>query len=484
VLTKSKRAIAVSALALATGGAAAVVIQAASSSPSSTVVSAAALPSAAGPAATAAVPRGAGSADGTGGGTVASGTTGGAVPSRAATGPAAAGSAPASPVAAKSAATPAVVLPADGAVPGSSTAARQLAAARKAQTARPHSPQLLAQLKDGKVSPAAVSAAADAGAASGAASAAGRTLPGLDVASFQHPGTAAAPNGQAISWPSVFAAGYKFAAVKATEGNYYVNPWAATDLAGARTAGLDVAPYTFAVPNVSGGAQQAGYAVKYSGYKSGARMLPLMLDIEYDPYNTSDNANSCYGLSSISMKAWISAFVTTAKTLTGQYPLIYTTADWWSTCTANSTAFSADPMWVAAYGTSSPPMPAGWKYWTFWQYTSSGTVRGVATTAATDVDYFSPTALALLQPPAQSAAAGTKVRLQLTSLGQLAGERLTYQVSGLPPGVAMSKAALIIGTVKKSAATSGPRTYTVTVLAKNPAGVSAKIKFSLRVTPA
>ena len=48
------------------------------------------------------------------------------------------------------------------------------------------------------------------------------------MAAFQHPG------GAPINWAAVAAAGYKFAAVKATEGNYYVNPWAATDIAAAK----------------------------------------------------------------------------------------------------------------------------------------------------------------------------------------------------------------------------------------------------------
>ncbi len=72
------------------------------------------------------------------------------------------------------------------------------------------------------------------------------------------------------------------------------------------------------------------------------------------------------------MTAWLSAFVTAARSLTGQYPVIYTTADWWGTCTGGSAAFSADPMWIAAYGVASPPKPAGWRIWTFWQYTSGG----------------------------------------------------------------------------------------------------------------
>jgi hypothetical protein len=41
---------------------------------------------------------------------------------------------------------------------------------------------------------------------------------GVDVADHQH------PHGAAIDWSQVAAAGYKFAFVKATEGNYYVNP--------------------------------------------------------------------------------------------------------------------------------------------------------------------------------------------------------------------------------------------------------------------
>jgi GH25 family lysozyme M1 (1,4-beta-N-acetylmuramidase) len=169
---------------------------------------------------------------------------------------------------------------ADGAVPGASSAVQALAAARAATTALPHSPQLLAQL-DG---PAGAAPAATAATAV-------RTLSGLDVAAFQHPATSAYPNGTPVHWATTAKAGYKFAAVKATEGDYYVNPWAVTDLAQAKAAGLDVTPYHFAVPNASGGAAQAQFAVKYSGYKSGARMLPLMLDIEYDPYVNTDRTN-------------------------------------------------------------------------------------------------------------------------------------------------------------------------------------------------
>jgi GH25 family lysozyme M1 (1,4-beta-N-acetylmuramidase) len=318
----------------------------------------------------------------------------------------------------------------------------------------------------------------------GSAAQAPRALPGLDVAAFQHPVSRQFPGGAAISWSAVAAAGYKFAAVKATEGDYYVNPWAAADLAAAKAAGLDVAPYHFAVPNASGGAAQAQFAVEYSGYAAGARMLPLMLDIEYDPYTSTDHTNECYGLTAAKMTAWLSAFVTTARSLTGQYPVIYTTADWWDTCTGKSAAFGADPMWVAAYGFASPPKPAGWNVWTFWQYASGGTVPGVPAPQATDLDIFSPSVIGLINPGSQSARAGARVSLPVTSLGAVAGESLAYAASGLPPGLSVGKGGTVSGTITRAAAPKAAVTYRVTVSVKNGAGATAAAAFSWRVSPA
>ena len=147
-------------------------------------------------------------------------------------------------------------------------------------------------------------------------------------------------------------------------------------------SGLYATVYHFAIPNITTGAVQAQFALKYSRYRSGNRALPLMLDIEYDPYVNTDHTNECYGLSAAAMRTWISSFVSTAHSATGQYPIIYTTANWWDTCTGSSTAFGADPMWVAAYGVSSPPMPAGWPAYTFWQYSAPARCPASAPPAA------------------------------------------------------------------------------------------------------
>jgi len=521
------------AIAVAGGSIAAAGVLSQSSAP--TLVAPAAEPSAAGPAATASVPRGAGNADGQGSASAATGN--GTAPATAGT--AGGGQAPAlsrsagqgdpGPLAAGS-------IPSDGAVPGASASVQAMAAARSATTALPHSPQLLASLgsapaagtvagrgagaeqdapataatagagpgqatASATVTPSSSGTAAPAATASGSqspgplpssaaapaaaplAAAAARAVAGIDVANYQHPDTSADPAGQPISWTSVAAAGYRYTAVKATEGDYYVNPWAARDLAGAKAVGLDVTPYHFAIPNVSSGTEQAQFAVEYSGYATGARMLPLMLDIEYDPYVSTDRTNSCYGLSKAQMTSWLSAFVVEARKLTGQYPLIYTTANWWDTCTG-STAFGNYPMWVAAYGYTSPPMPAGWHSYTFWQYTSSGTVPGVNSAGTTDIDHFNPAAVGLINPGTQTAKAGAAVSLSVGSLGALAGETLTFTGSGLPPGVTVRAGGKLAGTVAASDARTVTATYKVTVTAKNAAGATGSATFSWRVSPA
>jgi GH25 family lysozyme M1 (1,4-beta-N-acetylmuramidase) len=213
---------------------------------------------------------------------------------------------------------------------------------------------------------------------------------GVDVASFQH------PSGAAITWTDVAAAGYQFAAVKTTEGAYYKNPYALTDLSQARAAGLAVVAYAFAIPNGGGSPSspvtQADYLLSTLG--SDSATVPIMLDIEYDPYVSSDHTNECYGLSPSAMVSWISAFSGEVRAKTGELPIIYTPAAWWSTCTGDSTAFGHTPVWVPDYTDSAGPLlPAGWPTWSFWQYSSSGSVAGINDAGATDLDALNPGAV-------------------------------------------------------------------------------------------
>lgn len=243
-----------------------------------------------------------------------------------------------------------------------------------------HSPKLLKQL----AGPATRAAPGRQAAGLAPAAAAKGTERGVDVASYQH------PNGAAINWPRVHASGIGFAAVKATEGAYYRNPHALTDLAQARAAGLSVVAYAFAIPNGNGAsrgpAAQADYLLRDLGTMS--RSVPVMLDIEYNPYG-----RQCYGLTARAMVSWISTFNYEIKAKTGRKPIMYVPVYWWAACTGSSAGFGQRHLWVPDYTTAPRPrLPAGWRTWSFWQYTSIGTVRGIQAPGHTDLDRANPAA--------------------------------------------------------------------------------------------
>ncbi|WP_328917512.1 MULTISPECIES: GH25 family lysozyme [unclassified Streptomyces] len=200
-------------------------------------------------------------------------------------------------------------------------------------------------------------------------------LPGLDVSDWQ--GT--------VNWSSVHSAGATFAYVKATEGTTYTSPSFSGQYTGAYNAGLVHGAYHFAIPNNSTGAVQADYFVGHGGgWSADGRTLPPALDIEYNPYGAT-----CYGLSQSAMVTWIRSFSDEVHARTGRYPAIYTTTDWWTTCTGNNSGFGAtNPLWVARYTGSVGTLPAGWSAQTIWQYADSGTFPG-------DQDSFNGSAAAL-----------------------------------------------------------------------------------------
>ncbi|MHA7191139.1 GH25 family lysozyme [Arthrobacter sp. MDT2-16] len=189
---------------------------------------------------------------------------------------------------------------------------------------------------------------------------------GVDVSSHQ----------ANVDWRGAWNQGSRFAYVKATESTNYINPYFVGQYGGSEAVGMLRGAYHFAIPSVSSGAQQANYFLNNGGgWTADGKTLPPLLDVEYNPY--ASLGNSCYNMSAAQMVSWIRDFSNTVYNRIGRLPMIYTTTDWWNTCTGASRAFASHPLHIANYNNSGAgTMPAGWAGYDLWQYTSIGPVVG------------------------------------------------------------------------------------------------------------
>lgn len=176
-----------------------------------------------------------------------------------------------------------------------------------------------------------------------------------------------------VDWGKAWADGARFAYVKATEGTNYRSEKFAQQYDGSRATGMIRGAYHVALPDRSTGAAQAQYFVDNGGgWTPGSRTLPGILDIEHNPYG-----EPCYGMNPSQMSRWLADFSDTYRQRTGRFPGIYTTTNWWNQCTGSNPDFGGNnPLWTARYAPDPGPLPAGWKYHTFWQFGDSGTFPG------------------------------------------------------------------------------------------------------------
>lgn len=176
-----------------------------------------------------------------------------------------------------------------------------------------------------------------------------------------------------VDWSALWNSGVKWAYVKATEGTYYKNTYFTQQYNGSYNIGMIRGSYHFAIPNTTTGTAQADYFVDNGGgWSRDGKTLPGVLDIEWNPYGAA-----CYGKSQSAMVTWIRDFLNRYKARTGRDAVIYTATSWWTQCTGNHAGFgAANPLWIARYDTTPGTLPAGWSYYTMWQYTSSGPIVG------------------------------------------------------------------------------------------------------------
>ncbi len=171
---------------------------------------------------------------------------------------------------------------------------------------------------------------------------------GIDVAVYQG----------AIDWNAVKNAGYSFAFVKIGSGKSGLDPYFAANMVGANAAGLKVGAYVYSYSTtVEGILQEALFAV--AALEPYTVSYPVVLDLEEAAHKNQTPAQ---------LAALITTFCETVKSA-GYYPMVYTNKN------MMETKIGATPydVWIAQYADA-----CGWPNPAFWQFTSNGTVPGIA----------------------------------------------------------------------------------------------------------
>jgi GH25 family lysozyme M1 (1,4-beta-N-acetylmuramidase) len=179
-----------------------------------------------------------------------------------------------------------------------------------------------------------------------------------------------------VDWRAIYGAGNRFAFIKATEGNGFVDRQFTRNYNGARQAGLFVGNYHYLSHHINA-TQQAHHFLNITRDKNGVGNLAPVLDIEVDP--TGDrNARVCRHSPNY-LIAHIQEWIRVVERETGRNVILYSYPSFWRENLRNTTAWSrSNPLWIAHYGVPAPRIYGGWGTWSFWQFTSTGRVPGVA----------------------------------------------------------------------------------------------------------
>jgi GH25 family lysozyme M1 (1,4-beta-N-acetylmuramidase) len=201
---------------------------------------------------------------------------------------------------------------------------------------------------------------------------------GIDVSHYQG----------SVTWSSVYNAGIRFGFAKATEGDYFQDSQYHNNMQHGKNQGVNMGAYHFARPDLNDGTHEANYFYSFaaSEFGNGGNTVQPVLDLEV--WNSGH-------VGATSLTDWANQF---ADQLTSKMhadghthnTLVYGSAC--NVCNYNSNI--KGHAWIANYNGQDPDTGSPWSVcgscnvwggWTFWQYTSSGSVSGVSGNVDRDV---------------------------------------------------------------------------------------------------
>ncbi len=206
---------------------------------------------------------------------------------------------------------------------------------------------------------------------------------GIDISHWQ--GT--------IDWAKVAAAGKRFAFMKASEDIDYVDVTYPANRAAANANGIIIGAYHFAQPDLTPGDGQAEADHFLDTAQIASGDLPPVLDLEVSG-----------GLNQNQLQDWVRAYLGRIYERTGVRGVIYMSPAFWVKYAGDTTWFADNGykvLWIAHWTTATTPtVPAdawGGNGWSFWQYTSSGSVPGIS--GRVDLDRYNGTDFSRVRIP-------------------------------------------------------------------------------------
>lgn len=210
----------------------------------------------------------------------------------------------------------------------------------------------------------------------------GPTVKGVDVSYYQ--GT--------IDWAAAKADGVEYAFVRVSDGLGTEDTKFDQNWAGTRANGILRGAYQFFRPNQDAIAQ-ANLLLSRMGTLE-PDDLPPVIDVE-----------AAGGMGAAQIEAQVRLWIDHVRGALGVEPIIYTGFYFWRD-SVGAPDFTSSPLWHAQYTSAEcPNIPPPWSDWAFWQFTSTGSVAGIA--GNVDVNRFNGTRDQLLAMTVQPAPCGT-----------------------------------------------------------------------------
>lgn len=179
-----------------------------------------------------------------------------------------------------------------------------------------------------------------------------------------------------IDWGAVKASGVKYAILKSTEADNFIDSRFDYNWTQARRVGLIRGAYHFFRPLVEP-VGQAQHFLRRVGDILHSTDLPPVLDVEVYPAFVQEE----YERLTVSQRQKrVLLWLQTIEVATGKIPIIYTNYHTWVQFMGDSQGFTRYPLWVANYEVTKPRVPGenwGGHGWSFWQYTAKGSVPGI-----------------------------------------------------------------------------------------------------------